>query len=175
MAIRVDNSIPIILPSIEQFNTKTLIRDFLLKEWILEIPNTKYRYFVENLNNGSRIYLERPGRLNKGCDFVIYAENMYLWKKGTDRPPDHNFVLNDLSQKKISLSSQEWNNYLLAVTEIFNCSPYVNTIQYTNALPNIGYNYELSLKLIRWFFIEQDVTYWSGQGRSMFFEAINNI
>ena len=27
----------------------------------------------------------------------------------------------------------------------------------------------------RWFFIEQDITYWSGQGRLMFYNAIQNV
>ena len=175
MAIRQDNSIAITLPSIEQFNNKTAIRDFLLRQWISENPQTKYRYFVETLNDGLRIYLERPGRLNKGCDFVIYAENSYQWNNGNDRPPDHGFILNDLTQKKNILSQQQWDNFLLAVTEIYNSNPFANTTQFIIGLPIVGHDYELLLKLIRWFFVEQDITYWSGQGREMFFEAINDL
>lgn len=175
MAIRHDNSVHITLPNIEEFNNKTSIRDFLLRQWIAEIPQTKYRYFVETCCNGARIYLERPGRLNKGCDFVIYAENAYQWANGNDRPPDHGFVLNDLSQKKNQLTVAEWSNFLLAVNEIYNSNPYTNTLQFLNHLTPFGHNYELSLKLIRWFFIEQDITYWSGLGRDMFFQAINNL
>lgn len=175
MTIRIDNSIPINLPSIEQFNNKADIRDFLLKQWISESPQKKYRYFVESLSSGQRIYLERPGRLNKGCDFVIYVENCYMWNNGNDRPPDHGFIIKDLKSKKKVFKTQEWNFFLLAVNEIYNSNPYSNTIQYLNGLPIMGLNYELLLKLIRWFFIEQDITYWSGQGRDMFYNAINNL
>lgn len=175
MAIRKDSRISIKLPNIEKFKKKVTIRTFLIKKWISEIPRTKYRYFVETLKNGSRIYLERPAQLNKGCDFVIYIENSYLWKNGNDRPPNHKFVIEDLEKKKKHYSTKQWKNLLLAINEIFDSSPYSNTVKYTKKIPRIGLDFELLLKLIRWFFIEQDITYWSGQGRSMFFKVINNI
>jgi len=175
MAIRQDNSTQIVLPSVEQFNNKTAIRDFLLRQWIAENPQTKYRYIVETFQNDSRIYLERPGRLNKGCDFVIYAENAYQWDNGNDRPPDHDFVLNDLTQKRNAYSVGQWNSFLSAVNEIHNSNPFANTNQFTHGLPVVGHDIEMALKLIRWFFIEQDITYWSGQGRDMFNQAIQNL
>ena len=175
MAVRIDNSVIINLPSVEQFTEKSAIRDFLLRQWILESPQTKYRYFVEDFDNNSKIYLERPGRLNKGCDFIIYAENAYQWKNNNDRPPDHKFILHDLSKKKNLMASQEWVSFLHAVTEIYNSNPFENAVQFTNHLPVSGQSYELSLKLIRWFFIEQDITYWSGLGREMFYNAINRL
>ena len=100
MTIRPDNSTPIILANIEQFNNRADIRDFLLNQWKQEASQTKYRYFVETLQNGNQIYLERPGRLNKGCDFVIFIENHLLFKNGNDKPPRHDFILNDLRLKK---------------------------------------------------------------------------
>ncbi|MBS1537263.1 MAG: hypothetical protein JST20_05890 [Bacteroidetes bacterium] len=175
MAIRQDDSITITLKNLEQFNNKTDIREFLLKQWISESPQKKYRYFVEVLNSGKHIYLERPGRLNKGCDFVIYVENIYQWKNGNDRPPNHDFVLNDLKLKKNIFSQQQWDKLLLCVNEIFNSKPYRNTIQFTNELPIIGHDYELLLKLIKWLFIEQDITYWSGEGRELFYRKINEL
>lgn len=153
MAIRPDGSTAIILPSIEQFNNRTAIRDFLLRQWIAENPQTTYRYFVETLDNGDRIYLERPGRLNKGCDFVIYAENRLLWINGNDRPPNFDFILNDVTNKRGQMTLQQWGNFLLAVKEVYDSNPYANTIQYTNNLPVVGLGYELLLKVIRWFFI----------------------
>lgn len=175
MAIRKDYRTSINLPSVEKFKKKVTIRNFLIKKWISENPKTKYRYFVETLKNGSRIYLERPAQLNKGCDFVIYIENFNLWKNGNDRPPNHKFVIKDLKKKKKQLSAKQWNNFLLAVKEIYKSSPYSDTVKYTKRTPKIGLDFELLLKLIRWFFIEQDVTYWSGLGREMFYNSINEI
>ena len=95
MAIRIDNSINIEL-NIDQISDKTDLRIFLLNQWIIEIIGTKYRYFVETLTDGNRIYLERPGRLNKGCDFVILIENHVKFKNGNDRAPKHEFITDDL-------------------------------------------------------------------------------
>jgi len=175
MAIRNDDSVKIVLPSLDQFSSKEEIRAFLMVQWINECPETKYRYFVETYNDRLSLYLERPGRLNKGCDFVIYAENAYIWNNGNDRPPDHDFVLDDLRQKKTTLSSTEWKNFLLSVNQIYTIQPYSIIIPNINTLPKVGKSYELILKLIKWFFIEQDITYWFGQGRNMLYEAINTL
>ena len=175
MSIRADDSIKIVLPNVEQFSTREEIRAFLMTQWIKENPETKYRYFVETYNNELSIYLERPGRLNKGCDFVIYAENAYIWNNGNDRPPNHDFVLDDLKIKKNELSPVEWNNVLLSIKQIYNAQPYANIIPIISNLTQVGKPYELILKLIKWFFIEQDITYWFGQGRSMLYNAINRL
>jgi len=176
MTVRQDNSTNIDLYNIEQFSNRSEIRNFLLNQWIQETPSMKYRYFVETLSDGNRIYLERPGRLNKGCDFVIYIENTYLWNNGNDRPPDHKFILNDLASKKHTLSQNEWSSFLDVVGRIYNCDTYQNAIALATNLPvPNGHSYEMLLKTIRWFFIEQDITYWSGEGRGMFNNAILNI
>lgn len=176
MTIRSDNPIEVVLNNLEQFNSKADIRNFLLKQWISEIKATKYRYFVETLVDGNRIYLERPGRLNKGCDFVIYLENIYQWQNGNDRPPNYNFILNDLAAKRNELSQNEWQIFLDAVADIYECRTIQIAMNKTNQLPlSQGHSYELLLKTIRWFFIEQDITYWSGQGRARFFNAIQNL
>jgi len=175
MTMRNDESVLITLPNIEQFDNKAAIRDFLLRQWIAESPQTKYRYIVETFDTDFKIYLERPGQLNKGCDFVIHAEKAYQWDNGNNRPPHHGFVLDDLTKKNAEMDETQWNKFLQAVKEIYECNPYSNTIPYTTDLPRVGISYELSLKLIRWFFIEQDITYWSGEGRHMFYKAINDL
>ena len=35
---------------------------------------TRYKYFVEKLEDGRRIYLKRPTFLNKGIDFQVWVE-----------------------------------------------------------------------------------------------------
>lgn len=175
MTIRPDNSIPIILANIEQFNNRADIRDFLLNQWRQEASQTKYRYFVETLQNGNQIYLERPGRLNKGCDFIIFIENHLLFKNGNDKPPRHDFILNDLRLKKQNLSNQDYQNLILSITDIYDCGTVNNAVSRLLNQNTVGETYELILKVTRWFFIEQDITYWSGQGRSMLFNKILNV
>lgn len=175
MTIRTDESIQVVIDNIDQFNSKTILRNFLLNQWIIETPNTKYRYFVETLISGNRIYLERPGRLNKGCDFVIYIENHILFNNGNDKPPPHNFILNDLANKKCTLSASEWQILITSITTIFNCEPYNTASQIVQNLRTTGESYEVILKTLRWLFIEQDITYWSGQGRNMLYNRILNL
>lgn len=174
MAIRQDNSVSLNI-SIDNLNDKTSLRAFILNQWIFENSNSKYRYFVEVLSNGNRIYLERPGRLNKGCDFVIYIENHILFNNGNDKPPPHNFILDDLAAKKLIISQVEWTQLLQSIESIYNCEPFQTAITICNNLPNFGEPYELILKTLRWLFIEQDVTYWSGQGRNMLYNGILNL
>lgn len=175
MTIRPDNSTPIILDNIEQFNNRSDIRDFLLNQWMLEAPSTKYRYFAETLVNGDRIYLERPGRLNKGCDFVIFIENHILFNNGNDKPPKHDFVLDDLAIKKQTLSAIEYQSFLQSITEIYNCSTINTALTHVQNHPLNGESYELILKILRWLFIEQDITYWAKSGRQMLFDAIQEV
>lgn len=174
--IRQDNSLPMILGNIENYNSRSSIRTFLLQTWAQEAINTKYRYFVETLSNGNRIYLERPGRLNKGCDFVIFIENTLLFGNGNDMPPKHNNLLDDLRLKKQTLNPQQWVQLLNSINVIFQCGKYSIAYQHIANLPNnIGLDYELILKISRWFFIEQDITYWAGTGRDMLLQAIHNV
>ena len=174
MTIRQDNSIPLNI-NIDNINDRVVLRTHILNQWIIENPNSKYRYFVEILANGNRIYLERPGRLNKGCDFVIFIENHITFNNGNDKPPRHDFITDDLSLKKQSLTQAEWNLLLQAIESIYNCGSYQTAIDFCNNLPNIGETYELVLKTLRWLFIEQDVTYSSGQGRNMLYTHIQNL
>lgn len=174
MAIRQDNSIPLNI-SVDNINDRTVLRTHILNQWILENSNAKYRYFVEVLANGNRIYLERPGRLNKGCDFVIFIENHLTFNNGNDKPPKHDFIVDDLEIKKQQLNPAQWTQLLQAIEAIYNCETYNTAIAFCNNLPNVGESYELILKTLRWLFIEQDVTYWSGQGRNMLYSHILSI
>jgi len=174
MTIRPDNSIPLNI-AVDNINDRVLLRTHILNQWTIENPNSKYRYFVEVLVNGSRIYLERPGRLNKGCDFVIFIENHITFNNGNDKPPRHDFITNDLIIKNQNLTKANWNLLLQAIEAIYNCEPFQIAFAFCNNLPTSGETYELILKTLRWLFIEQDVTYWSGQGRNMLYNNILNL
>lgn len=173
MTIRNDNSTLINLQTVDSIQDRKLLREFLLKQFIQENCQVKFRYFVENLSNGTRIYIERPGRLNKGCDFVIYVEDLILHKNMNDKPPKHNDLFNDLQIKKDNLSPTQYNLLLNAITSIYNLNTYVNSFSIITNLPLVrGWSYELILKLTRWFFIEQDITYWAISGRTMLYNKI---
>jgi hypothetical protein len=175
MVIRQDNSVQVTLPSVEQFSTPAEIRDFLLRQWIIETPQTKYMYIAETLSTGEKLYLKRPANLNKGCDFAINVENLITFKNGNDKPPSHSFLIDDLTVKKASLTSQQWNSALKAIKVIFNAGALTNAQSMLTGVPCTGHSYEVILLLTRWFFIEQDITYWAGIGRKMLHDGILKI
>ena len=188
MAIRKDGSVEKNLTIAKTVKTPADMRVFLLLAWGKEKFETKYRYFVETLDTGKRVYLERPGRLNKGCDFVIFIEDMAgcQWKNGNDRPPNHKFLLNDLRQKKKRLDAKVWRDLLASIEAehrmISHTCP-VASKRKIDALAGLlspsGATHPMSLQqivlLCKWFFIEQDLTYWSGVGRNMLMGVIRKV
>ena len=175
MSIRADERNEIILPNIEQYNTRVLLRNYILNQWMLEDPDTKYRYFVETLKSGKRIYLERPAWLNKGCDFVIIVEELLLFQNGNDKPPKHEYLLEDLRFKRANLTEEQWQELLNSMETIFDLGTYDKAIRGLDGIPQFGLEYETVLKLLKWFFIEQDITDWNTSGRNMLFNGIQDL
>lgn len=175
MTIRNDNRTQINFYSkVDGLSAKD-IRKLLLDTWKVESAATRYRYFVETLQTGKRVYLERPGNLNKGCDFAIIVEDLNLHKNGNDKPPSYDDLLKDLRAKSVSNRNQFLQLRLL-IQDVYNCNPTQPILnQVNNIALNTGWSCEIVLKLVRWFFIEQDLTYWNGRGRAMLWNEIQKI
>lgn len=171
MSIREDDRIEKTI-DIDTLRTREELRRYMLGVFAQEECKTKTRYYVETLGNGKRIYLERPTALNKGCDFSIYVEDLMLHNNGNDRRPSHEDVMKDLTTKKAQLTLQEYNQLLQAIGMIYELHPYADAQQYVAQLPHVGWDYEVLLKLLRWLFTEQDITYWAGDGRAMLYDGI---
>ncbi len=157
--------------------SKAEIRKFILEKWLEEKPEVEYRYFVETFEDGSRLYLERPAQLNKGCDFVIYLENFLEFKNGNDKPPGHKDLLAEIAAKKETLDSAHWNELkadLKSVYEVRECAISRETSTAIDAAQG-NLSAEKILSLAKWFFIEQDVTYWLRTGRRMLWNEICKI
>jgi hypothetical protein len=152
------------------------IRAEVFKHWIDENPGTPterntYRYDVEKLCDGSLIYLTRPTRLNKGADFVIHCQNFVKFKNGNDKPPKHTNLADELKDL-VSRSPNHEKEILTALRRIWNCESSAKIIADLKFFTN-EFKAERVLLLAKWFFIEQDVTYWTESGRHMlrgFFE-----
>ena len=60
------------------------------------------------------------------------------------------------------------------IDSVFNCkeieSEWFDEFSFTT-----GKSVELILKVIKWFFIEQDITYWNYSGRNMLMNGIREI
>ena len=161
-------------------NDRNALRTLLLDRLVEEKAGTgkgentsKYRYNVESLSCGNRIYLTRPVPLNKGFDFVIHVEN-YTFMNQKDNPK-HDDIINDLKMKKQE-GNAKYEQLLLLIDSVFLCKdPTDIFLQPTELLFEKGFPVDMILKVIKWLFIEQDIRYWNWSGRNMFMNGIRGI
>lgn len=153
------------------------IRESVIKMFLNEEPGTgsgencsRYRYDVEELNDGSKIYLKRPAPLNKGVDFEVHVENVRFREKGRIHMPSHLNIIQDLIDKKEE-NSHEYKKVMDIINKLYNCK-IVEESEYRNIKFDIGHSIEVILKSIKWLFIEQDVTYWNWSGRAMLYSKL---
>lgn len=132
---------------------------------------SKYRYLVDVTGEGQVIALYRPARLNKGFDFEVVVEGMKFGNKGSQRP-SHKNLMSDLTSKRKEPS--KFNKLKKLIAKIYDGSHVTN--REMRALRfRYGWPTELTLKVIKWLFIEQDVTYWNWSGRAMLYTAIKKL
>lgn len=131
---------------------------------------TRYKYFVEKLADNRQIFLFRPTFLNKGIDFQVWVER---FQDGVDKKPSHNDIINDLKKKKGD-NPEEYRNLFEAIQRVWNCEDADKILEeYTFSFKN-GFSVELILKVLKWLFIEQDITYWNYEGRGMLLRGIRD-
>src|SRR3989339_1150807 len=78
---------------------------------------TKYKYYVETLKDGRRLFLLRPTFLNKGIDFQVWVEKM---RGVEDKKPSHKDIFSDLKQKRIE-NPKEFQLLKKAIERVWNC------------------------------------------------------
>ncbi|MDL2219128.1 DNA adenine methylase [Ruminococcaceae bacterium OttesenSCG-928-O06] len=157
--------------------TRNEVRTRVVNEFLNETPGNgtgenaaKYRYYVETLADGNRIFLERPATLNKGFDFVIHVENYQFVNRKTN--PRHDDIIGDLAAKKAE-NQRTYAQLIESVREVHQCQEIDDAM--CDFRFESGYSAELLLKVIKWFFIEQDIRYWNWTGRDKFLAAIEDI
>ena len=154
--------------------TRNEVRMRVVDKLATEEPGTgsgddasKYIYFVEQLNNGDRVYLQRPANLHNGFDFLVCVENINYAAPGQRRRnyPKHEDLGNDLQLKKQEDPVMYGRLYDL-LKKVFECHDVTDTemegIEFTVGLP-----VDHIVKTIKWLFIEQDIRYWNYSGRNM--------
>lgn len=159
-------------------NSRLEIRNEVINAFLQEEPGTgkedkcsKYVYEVEDLQNGSKVYLRRPAALNKGVDFTVHVENVEFRKKGAGKDmPSHSDIINDLKLKKEE-SETDYKGVKDILNRIYNCESVADS-EYLKFNFKSGHDIEAILKAIKWLFIEQDVTYWNWSGRGMLFSGL---
>lgn len=169
--------------SFSNASTRNKVRTRVIEKFLNEEPGTgtknlasKYVYYVETLVDGSRIFLKRPAPLNKGFDFIIHIENINF-EKGLGRRrrtnPRHGDIFKDIELKKREGGTTEFNELARMIRDVFECKELEDDMDYPHF--ETGYSAELIIKVVKWFFIEQDITYWNYSGRYMFWNSIKDL
>lgn len=142
--------------------------------------STRVIYCVEQIDN-EIIYLQRPAILNKGFDFTVNTKTHSFFsptdkqQKRYTKTPSHKSIEILLT----SLKNQNTNDFKIvmnAITDIYFCtdpSAIILTNLTNDSIDKI--KIETILKVIKWLFIEQDITYWSFSGRAMLYNGLQNV
>lgn len=127
---------------------------------------THYRYYVERLADGSRIYLDRPAFLHNGFDFLVSVENTIYnpAKKRLKNSPAHEDIAQDLLMKR-QANPVLYRSLYQALYSVFQCHDLPENI-YQDLHFDVGLSAENILKVMKWLFIEQDIRYWNYAGRN---------
>lgn len=158
---------------------RQLITVFLDEECGSRDHTTYYKYYVDVLNDGNRIYLQRPTQLNKGVDFEVRVENVnfrygrYGNIISTGNRPSHLDIITDLRNKRQENIAQ-YQLILRLVERVYNCE-HIEDTELVQYVFNTGFSVELIIKVLKWLFIEQDITYWNKSGREMLYRGILDI
>lgn len=122
---------------------------------------------MEQLEDGNRVYLQRPAYLHNGFDFLVCVENTnYAPMDHSIRNyPKHEDLRSDLVLKKLSdpIMYNRLYDLLLMVYECHDVYPN----EYADIHFTVGLPVDHILKTIKWLFIEQDIRYWNYSGREM--------
>lgn len=156
---------------------RAAIRAEVFGHWIREEPGTPtirntYCYEVEKLPDGSLITLHRPTRLNKGADFVIHCQNFKQFKNLNPKPPRHDDVFEETAAL-VARSAAHKTELFSALRRIWHCEASSDVLASLKLFRNDPRAARVLL-LAKWFFIEQDVTYWTESGRHMLRTAFEN-
>ncbi len=147
-------------------------RRMLVETWLREEENSRYRYDVEKCQDGRLVYLLRPTWLNKGFDFQINLEG---FQSKSNEAPKHEDIFNDLALKKRE-SQESYKRFLRLIDLVYGCEEPDHVVaQEPTLFFQAGLAVDTLLKIVKWMFIEQDLTYWNNSGRRILMEGIRGL
>lgn len=138
-------------------------------QFLEEEPGTKhrakYRYHVETMRDGSKMFIERP-TWRGAFDFKVVVED---WSaKGT-----HAEIRADLLRKKTE-NPKRLVKLIQAIEDVHACKDPDEVLSSRGNLSfRSGWESDLLLKLLKWFFILEDVYYWNYGGRDTLMSFIH--
>lgn len=131
-------------------------------------------YVVDELSDGTPVFLIRPAWLNKGYDFKVCVEG---WDDSANPAPSHEEVYSDLYWKREQDDGSSFEALCKAVLDIHEgASPHAVLEKYGEEFDfTVGRTPEALLKPLPWLFIEQDIRYWNYTGRNMTIELVEEL
>ena len=159
--------------------TRRELRALVVSKFLEEAPGegkgnltSKYRYNVEQLADGRRIYLRRPAPLKLGFDFVVHVEGVHFESGGSN--PSHDDILNDLKDKRWYLNDASTSKLRRVALQCMRARIPDDVLlsQYVFET-STGFSLEMVLKVLKWLWIEQDIRYWNLSGRRMLKAAVD--
>lgn len=171
----------VITASISNSGTRNEVRmrvvDLLSKEMAGEGRGelaSRYKYYVERLSDGRRIFLSRPAFMHNGFDFVVRVEGMNFAREGRRRDaPSHEDMFLDLQEKK-EQSLDRYKRLYALLRQVYTCQDVSDDIM-RGVQINVGMSAEMILKVFKWLFIEQEIRYWNYSGRDMLWQGVPSI
>ena len=171
----------VITASISNSGTRNEVRmrvvDLLSKEMAGEGRGelaSRYKYYVERLSDGRRIFLSRPAFMHNGFDFVVRVEGMNFAREGRRRDaPSHEDMFLDLQEKK-EQSLDGYKRLYALLRQVYTCQDVSDDIM-RGVQINVGMPAEMILKVFKWLFIEQEIRYWNYSGRDMLWQGVPSI
>ena len=166
--------------TVRNYTSRVELRKIVVFKFLEETPGlgrgddaSHYRYNVEILSDGRRIYLTRPAYLKKGFDFRINVESTMFQTK--HEYPKHDDIFDDL-RLKWQEDPAMCTRLHQALERVYNCEDPEDILpEYKDIEFNAGHPVDLILKVIKWFLIEQDIRDWNYSGRQMFKNGIDEI
>jgi hypothetical protein len=154
------------------------IRSYVVIEFLKEVPGTgnkantsRYLYEAETLSCGKKILLKRPAILNRGMDFTVHLQSTIFRPFGPNRDmPRHAEIIELLQQLKNSDSSQYESHFAPVLASIADCRSFTMPSHVNHSMST--FSPEALFMILKWFFIEQDVTYWNWSGRQMLIQQL---
>lgn len=107
--------------------------------------------------------------MNKGIDFQVWVEKM---DGINDKRPSFDDIFDDL-EIKIKENPKSFSSLLIAIDRVWRCEEPDYVLKEIKLNFKKGFTVELLLKILKWLFIEQDITYWNYVGRGKLKKAID--
>ena len=153
-----------IVEQIDRFEiVKKVVTAFIEFEKFQKGKGIEFRYPVEDLSTGGKLYIHRPG-VKWNFDFKVEIPVNCGLEEG--RQDQIALILRKTKRK----NEQEFNKFWEIISHLYHCSNnnvddllQQNPISLNNPIPDV------LLKVIKWLFIMEDIIYWHYEGRAFLY------